>query len=57
MTGYGDFTPDWEALFKAFLAFAEYDTGSNRKALGVDDVMRVMLAIKGVSGKRLMYRE
>jgi hypothetical protein len=33
MTGYGDLTPDWEALFKAFLAFAEYDTGSNWLAM------------------------
>ena len=36
---------------------AEFDFRySNRKALGVDDVMRAMLAIEGIKGKRLTYR-
>ena len=30
---------------------------SNRAALGVDDLLRTMRAIKGASGKRLTYRQ
>jgi transposase-like protein len=36
---------------------AEFDFRySNRSALGVEDVMRTVLALKGISGKRLTYR-
>ncbi len=37
---------------------AEYDFRySNRVKLGVDDVMRTMIAMEGIKGKRLTYRE
>lgn len=37
---------------------AEFDFRySNRVALGVDDVMRTMRAIKGAEGKRLTYNQ
>jgi len=37
---------------------AEFDFRySNRAALGIDDLMRTMRAIKGAKGKRLMYRQ